>query len=157
LIDIELGGRAARVRLTLFILVGLFGLAATIGYVLPSHAREYESTYHSSFADGGSLPLVFLALVPLFAAVGSRIRFGAGIVLGVFAAAVAIAEALRWILAHLLSVTYSTYGDVIHGLGLAGMALTGLVLPFTELVVFYSARSALERADPKIPSARVVG
>ena len=156
LVDIDLGDGAKRARFVLFAIIGVCALAAAIGYVLPGHALEYETSPHSNLDDRGFTSLVFLVLVVMLGAIGSRFRFGGGIFVGLFAIAVGLVELVFCLVEHLFSKTYSSAGDVIHILGLAGMVLTGLVLPITELILFYSARSALERADPKIPSARVV-
>jgi hypothetical protein len=146
--DIQLSRRAARARFTLFVVLAVCSVTAAISYFLPAHA-ESPSAAVSSFADSPYFQ-DFLALCGLVAALLCRARFGAGICIGLISFLVAGLDVQRWPLTHYV-------GDVMHGLGLAAMSLIGVVLASAELVMFFAARSALERADPKIPSARVVG
>jgi len=155
LVDIELSRRSRIARLILFYSLALSGLVATVSYLLPAHAAG-QLEIHSNFADGGWVPLFFQVVVTGITAWASRKRFGAGMISAVFSGGAASLELVRTAFAHLLSPVHSIYGDYVHLGGLVGMFGFAMLLFIIEPVLYDAERKRQERAEVKLPQARVV-
>ncbi|HTL36127.1 MAG TPA: hypothetical protein VL326_23510 [Kofleriaceae bacterium] len=155
LMDLELRGTARMVRRVAFYALAASGVVALIGYLLPAHTVG-QLELHSNFADGGVLPLFFMAAATAVTAWASRRRFGAGMISAVVAGTAASIELVRTAFAHPLFPVHSIYGDYVHLGGLVSMFGFAMLLFIIEPVLYDAERKRQERPEVKLPRAQVV-
>jgi len=151
---VELVGVRSKVRKGMFVTMIALAAIGFVSYLLPAHGMH--GSWHSNFADGGGWSLLVLGVFGALALVLRKRGLGAGMLTGVLSAAAAVGAVAPVILTHLFSHFENGPGEYGFGFAITGLFFCGPVLVVAEPILYWTQRSATERAGrPRLPTARV--
>jgi hypothetical protein len=158
--SISLTAHRKSIRSTMLgIIAAAAGLAA-IAYLLPAHRLVYvppsggwldlaqpgESSFHSLYRDGGTLPLIALVCVASAALLLRKYGLGTGMLAGAVAAGGTVVAIAPLILVHLFSQYESAIGEHLFPFGVISTFFVGCALFITEPILYVLERRRIEHA-----------
>jgi Na+/proline symporter len=154
--DVTLVGGRSWIRRAYFTLTVAAAAIGFVGYLLPAHRLE-DGDWHSSYADGGIVPVLAFATIALLASVLRYRGLGAGMLMGLLSTIGSIVTIIPLILVHMSGGIENGIGEQLFPIGVVALFFGGLFV-IVEPVLYWTQRLAnerLARAVPQLPVARL--